>query len=480
MKRSPYDVQLAALNASRGHTGFAYFMEQGLGKSGTLILDFLNLVAEGKLHRLVIVSPPSFKGGWVDEIEEWGFDVEPFVYQAGNDGMNDAFLKRKFTKPPVLIINYESLRPKVVKVGGRNTYVWSNGMNFVQQFTEGRKWMLGVDESVQIATFDAAQTVGVMLLAEKSQYQRLLSGKPQRKGPHDLWSQYRTIGHMFMGYFQFKNSFCQTGGFKGKQIIGSMNEGHLAELIDPFTFRATKADWTDLPPKVYMPPQEYELTKEMAGMYKSMHDDFVLWLNEEEYVTVDAAITKYIKLAQIQAGFVFDAEKKVRVLVDPKKNPRMSLLENLLSDSIPGKAVVVYSHKPVRAMLLEKFEKLRPVFIHGGMTDEEISANKKTFNNDRDCRIICITKAAKYGHTLLGDQSTPDHACADMVFFENTYNSDDRSQLEDRSHRHGQKQDSMRYWDMFGTPLDKMMIQALQRNENVFRAVFSKLRKTGR
>ena len=63
----------------------------------------------------------------------------------------------------------------------------------------------------------------------------------------------------------------------------------------------------------------------------------------------------------------------------------------------------------------------RRAFIRGSMTTDEVEAEKLRFNTDRNCRVIFITKAAKYGHTLLGDQSDPKHACSTEVFFENTY-----------------------------------------------------------
>jgi hypothetical protein len=61
--------------------------------------------------------------------------------------------------------------------------------------------------------------------------------------------------------------------------------------------------------------------------------------------------------------------------------------------------------------------------------------------------------------------------------FENTYSLDDRSQIEDRIHRHGQTADSVLYVDICGTSLDRNAIRALQRKENVFQAVFSKIGK---
>lgn len=482
MIRQPYGVQKAAFNAAQGKRGFNFYMEQGLGKTGVVLTEFAQLVAEGLATRLVVFCPNSFKKGWEDEAKEWGFDFDFYLFQSGDEWGQNQFLKKNYTKPPVVVINYEGARPKIIPDPAdrrKKKVIWNDGMKFIDKFVEGRKCYLAIDESIQISGHDSLQTVGVDLLADKFQYVRNLSGKPIKQGPHDLFSQLRVIRAINMNYYVFKNLFCKMGGFKGKVVEGAMNEEGLAAILDPVTFRATKADWTDLPPKVYN-IREYELTPEQKKQYKAMHDDFILWLNEEEYVSIDAALTKYIKLAQIQAGFIFDADKNVRPLVDPAKNPRLALLETILRDEVPGKAIVVYNHKPVRNMLAERFEKLRPVFIHGGMTDDEISESKRCFNTQRDHRVIFITKAAKYGHTLLGNQDRVEDACSDMVFYENTYHLDDRSQLEDRAHRHGQEQEFMRYWDLAGTPLDRDAVKALARKESIFQAVFAPLRKTGR
>jgi len=300
MKREPYAVQIAALNASNGARGFNYFMEQGLGKTGTAFMDFLERVAEGNATRMVVFCPPSFKGGWKAEAEEWGFNVDVFAYEAGNDWDNNKFLNKKYDRPPVLVINYESMRPKITGKGKAKKIVEGAGAEYIRKFIAGRNCFLAIDESIQISTFDAAQTVGAIILAKEFAYVRNLSGKPIKLGPQDLWSQMRAIGQLEgKNYYSFKGMFCRMGGYLNKKVLGSMNEDVLEELMAPHTFRATKADWTDLPPKSYA-AREYQLGPELTRHYNTMFNEFMVWLDSGEYVTIEAAITKYMKLAQIQ------------------------------------------------------------------------------------------------------------------------------------------------------------------------------------
>jgi len=460
--RDPHPVQIEALKRSNGALGFAYFMEQGLGKTYTSYLDFKDRLAERNATRMVVFCPNSFKSGWVDDAYDSGIgdDFDFHVYESGS-WANDAFLRREYKKPPVMIMNYEAARTDAAQ-------------EVVKKFTANRNVFCVADESIQIKTHNSLTTRSLLELGKEMRYTRILSGKPVTQGPHDLWAQMRFIKQLNgRNFYAFKTAFCKMGGFKMKQVVGVQNEDILAELIERHIFRATKAQWTDLPPKTYT-AREYKLSPEMKRMYDQMYNDFVLWLNEDENVSVDAAITKYIKLAQIQCGWIYDEAGKFRELVPIANNPRLNLLDDVISNEIVGKTIVVYHHRPVYDMLMGKFDHLNPAWIKGQMSPDEISAQKVRFNNDPNCRTIFLQDvASKYGHTLLGHGDGSEHRCFTTLFFENSYSLDTRSQIEDRNHRHGQTADSVSYIDLIGTPLDRDAVRALQRKENVFQAIFS-------
>lgn len=477
-------VQKAALQRSAGAAGFAYFMEQGLGKTLTSYADFMERVAERTATRLLVVCPNSFKSGWVEDAEKHGVDLDFFVWQAGMHNYLRAWIRRGFKKPPCLIVNWEAIRPIIKKEGKKKKTVIPNELTELIfeyiQAVEGRG-MVVYDESILAAQFDSAQTTGALLIQKEFNFSRILSGKPIKQGPHDLWSQMRLAKQLNgRDYYSFKTAFCKMGGFKMKQVMGAQNQDILSELIEPHVFRATKTDWTDLPPKVWT-MREYTLTPEMKSMYDSMYHDFVLWLNTEEVVTVDAAITKYIKLAQIQCGWIYDADGKVRWLVPDERNPRLNLLKETIGNEVSGKVAIPYHHKPVFDQLLRNMGgEAECAWIKGGMAPEEVTEQKRRFNEDRNVRYILLqTKASKYGHTLLG-LPEPGQMCYTMIPYENTYSLDDRSQIEDRIHRHGQIADSVLYLDLIGTKLDRDCVRALQRKEDVFQSVFAPLRSKPR
>jgi hypothetical protein len=361
----------------------------------------------------------------------------------------------------VLIVNYEAIRSHKTQ-------------EYIRQFIHNRFSWITFDESIQLKTNNSAQTIAAITLSKYFDYKRIMSGKPITQGPHDLWGQMRAIGQLDgKNYYAFKTAFCRMGGFKMKQVIGAQNEEILYGLISPHVFRATKTDWTNLPPKLYS-QREYELPPNMRAMYKQMEKDFVLWLDNGDDVTVDAAITKYIKLAQISSGFIIREDGGVEDLVAPMQNPRVRLLKDIIEEEVTGKVVVAYHHRHTLNILREVLKFNYPAIIQGGMTEEQIRAEKDRFNDRPECRIMFAQiKAAKYGHTLLGG-AEPENRCSTMIFFENTYSLDDRSQVEDRIHRHGQTSNNVLYVDMFGTSLDYKVNRALQRKESIFQSVFNR------
>lgn len=456
-------VQKKAIEAAKSQTGFAYFMEMGLGKTLTVLTEFLQLVDTNGVQRLVVVCPNSFKQGWVEEMKKHIIPVYAFIYDSGDDISQAAFLRRNFTMPPVLIVNYEAIRRPQTQA-------------YISKFVGQRIAMIVFDESIQIKTYNSQQTKAALMLAPLFRYRRILSGKPISQGPHDLWAQMRAIGALNgQPYFPFKTTFCKMGGFKAKKVVGAQNEELLAAKIDPYVFRATKTEYTDLPPKIYT-SRSYTLSPPLMEKYKSMEHDFVVWLSDEKNVSVDAFITKYIKLAQIQCGFIIDDGGAVNTLVQPEENPRFTLLKEIVDDVV-GKVIIPYKHRYTFTILNRVLAEYNPAHIRGNMNDTEIGAQKRAFNEDPKCRIILLQiQAGKYGHTLLGGPE-PENRCSTMVFAENSYSLDDRSQIEDRMHRHGQTADSCLYIDLWGTKLDREVTMALQRKESVYKAVFDHIGK---
>lgn len=454
-------VQIAALDFARDKPGVGWFLEQGLGKTLCALTEYSWYSELGEADRMIVVAPNTFKQGWVDEIEKHGFSFNVHVFQSAKKEKAGLFVNTRHNRPPVFIVNYEAIRlPNVLKA--------------VCMWAQRGKAYLVIDESIQIKGNRSAQTKAVHKLAYVSRWKRLLTGRPQTQGPHDLWGQLRAID-LFPGqnFYAFRGTFCVMGGYMQKEVVRAKNPEVLAQIMAPAVFQAKKKDWLPELPRKDSTIRDYRMSTEQWAQYSSMEHEFLLYL-ENNVVTVDVAIAKYEKLAQIQTGFIYDSASDVHPLVKPADNPRLNLLKQLLEDEVEGKCCIVYRHRPVLNMLVEALADYRPAWIMGRMKPEEVEEQKARFNRDPACRIILLqAEASKYGHTLI---ATPEDPCRTMIFFENSYSADTRDQIEDRIHRRGQTGEYVLYIDLSGSDLDRRIVKALQRKDALYRSVFKNLK----
>jgi len=472
---SPLDpVQHAALAFARGKPGVGWFLEQGLGKTLLALAEFHALTLQNKVDRMIIICPNSFKLGWVEEIAKHGFDFDAHVFRTAKRAEATEFVGRTHSGPPVLIINYEAARLKGVLTG------------LIKWASRGKTYLV-IDESIQIKSppNKSQQTKAVLSLTTWGpstkeplyiRYVRILTGRPQTQGPQDLWGQLYAIG-LFQNknFYSFRGDYCVMGGWNNKEVLKAKNQDHLAATMAPVVFQAKKADWLPSLPRKDATTRDYEMSGEQKRQYKSMEEEFLLEI-ESGTITVDVAIAKYSKLAQIQTGFIYDEEGYAHELVDPSENPRINLLRQILEEEVNGKTVVVYRHRAMLPVLIKALVDYDPAWIKGGMKPDEIEEQKSRFNNNSDCRIIlaqCV--ASKYGHTLLAGPAEEDR-CRTMIFFENSYSADTRDQIEDRIHRRGQTGEYVLYIDLSGSELDRRIVRALQRKDALYRSVFRNLK----
>lgn len=457
LKHEPYEVQARALQMSAGKAGFAYFMEMGLGKTATLIADFLREKEAGQVDALVVVAPNSLLGNWASEVNYWPKDEHKLKVSVWPN------------KEPadVYVLNYEAF-----SVGG------ATGIGFVAGLLDKHQGrvMLSLDESTQIKNYQSGRSKALLSLARSSNMQRLLSGAPLIQGPQDLWAQLKFIGALYkVNFFQFRNRYCQLGGYMGKQIVGpnKENAAELSALISTCAFRAKKADWLDLPEKTYY-TRPVKLSAPFLRTYKDMASELLLVMGDSE-VSADMAITLMLKLQQISSGFVIDDEGVTHRIDGP--NAKLNELLQIIDTEVDTKVVVPVYFRESQAILTEAFDKagIKYARIVGGMTKEEIESEKKRFNEDASVRVVIAqTSSQKYGHTLLGTAEVP---CHTTIFYENTFSLDDRLQMEDRNHRIGQKH-GVNCIDLTCSPIEQKAVNALQAKESVAEVIVDAIRNT--
>lgn len=444
-------MQLAALEKANEKPDFAFFMEMGLGKTAVVLAEFINLYMKDKVQGLMVVCDYSLTSNWIDELSKWGLENK-FNYAIWPN-----YPKKGDTRPWMWVLYHEAF-----SVGG------AKAVGLTQGILLKYDTYLVIDESIAIKNHKsvrndaylgrAKQTRGMRNLAK---YRRLLSGWPQTQGPHDLWAQMMFIHATNRNFYAWRNRYCVMGGFKNKKVVGTKNEDELTELVGTVSFRALKADWTDLPPKIYANPRMVRLTPKQQKFYHDMLNEMVVELPDDREVAVRMAVTRMLKLQQISSGFIFDEEGGV-FEIDGVNNKIKALLEFM--DQINGKVIIPCVFTPSLDIVQDALKKYNPVILRGGMTPDEISEAKHKFNNyDEFVPIVCQMQTGRYGHTLLG---TDNRRCATTFFYENSFDLNDRIQIEDRNHRHGQDT-PVTYVDCISSDAEIAVIKALQYKKNL-------------
>ena len=465
-----FEVQRKALEAAWGKSGFAFFLEQGLGKTLTVWQEFHEYVTHEMADVLVIVCPRSLRGAWRDEAQEWGYPYPVILMDSDKKAIKAIGLLKR-GQPFALVMHYEQ-----VLTHGKRILDWL--------LTQGKKVYLALDESVRIKNHNSVVGTQLYMTANgrdrvrhgkgwryfdtgtRVAFKRVLSGTPAPQGPHDLWNQFKFLGMMEKTpYFAFRNTYCRMGGYMGKQVTGAQNLDILRMRTGNYAFRAKKVDWTDLPEKISMPPREIDLTESQRRAYLEIMHDFVIELGPEDFITVEMAITVKNKLQQICSGWVYDNEKNVRELVPLAENPKLQEARTVIEE-VDTKLLVFYFFRPTKVYLEQLAQEMGidHVFLESGLSDDEFDARKRRFNTEDGVKVaFCQTDAVKEGHTLLGTEAMP---CHTTLFVENTYSLYARSQAEDRNHRHGQR-NVVTYYDIASSREDKAIIKALQKKKDL-------------
>jgi SNF2 family DNA or RNA helicase len=447
----PYQVQLEALKRSQGRKYFAYFMEMGLGKTATILAEYATLLQQGLVDNLLVICPNSLKTVWLDEMDKVGFPESVQRFASDNSG---SYMSFDYDKPTVVVMNYERCI--------------TNGSNpFMMKFLLQHRTMLVIDESTQIKNPQARRTRVLINASKIAAFVRLLSGQPIVQGPHDLWSQFRCLGECSgMNYYVFRNTFCQMGGFLGKQIMGPKKEkvGELNALLNRVSFRAKKDDWLDLPKQIYT-TRHVTMTKEQQKHYNHMKKFLITMIANKE-IDAQMVITQMIKLQQISSGFLIDAEHRVHAI--PGGNPKLEILDEIM-DEATGKVLIFTHFRESTRSIREHLNRFNPALIEGGMAPEVIRGQRDKFEHCADSRVmVCQVQSSKYGLTLLGGPG--EDRCATTVFYENSFSLDSRIQAEARNHRIGQDKPVL-YIDLPASDIERVVVKALHKKQDVATAI---------
>lgn len=430
-KTQPREVQLKALEAAACRPYFGYVMEPGLGKTATAIYEMEILNRDNKVTDVIVTCPKSIIGTWLREIGTHGHYEQWEIYRWDADS----------SKPHVEQVHApESGEPTmrwfITNIDSINHPAgWRAAYSFVMR---SNQCAMIVDESSTIKNMDAKRTLQALILGEQCKYRRILNGTLIAHTPMDVFAQFTFLDtSIFYGwsFATFRGHYAITGGYKQREIYGYTNQDELAHIIGQHTYRATKEEWLDLPPRIFQ-TREITLSKGTWKLYDQIANDMVVQLSEEKAITVDMVAKRIIKLRQLVGGWVLEDKDAVPPGV---KRQALSMctekLEDFMGyvDEARGTKGIVwcqFTHEILN--LYEVLMKMgfKVVKYHGDMKTKERDAAENAFERG-DAQIILVQNdTGSMGLTLNAASWSYMYSNPSYLLF--------RQQLTERNYRDGQ------------------------------------------
>ncbi len=470
-KIKPWKHQLDAVEKSLPFSNFAFLMEPGCGKSGTMITR----LRHHKVNKVIIFAPPIVVPNWLDEWQKHSFlDKNRVVALLGPGGKRLKTFEERKGAAQVFVTNYESL-------------------SMAPLFAAFKSWdpeVLVWDESHKLKSTKAKRSKLADQLANPQLYKErrakphgfILTGTAILNSPMDIFQQFKimdggeTFGTnewMFRArYFINRNAGNPRVKFPdwqpktlAKDGIDSI--GEINRLILAKAFKATKEECLDLPAEHNI-PVKVPLGKEQARVYQEMKKDLVAYYRSKACVA-SLAITKLGRLMEICSGFVtvegLPGEPRKRLRLDdvPKLEALEELLETITED--PKAKVIVWAvYRGNYPMIREVFDrlKLKYVEVHGDVKDKDAAV--KAFNQDPSV----VGFIGHPGSGGIGINLT----CAGFdITYSRSHGLADYLQAKARNHRGGSKEaghDKIVHYELIcENTVDSICLQKLQNKEDM-------------
>lgn len=440
-KLQPWEHQLNAMKKANFGKGFAYFMEQGTGKTKTVLDEAQVIASQGNLDSVLIICPKSLMGTWKDEIMTHCVNYRISLWKDKEVYGQGDF---RFT-----IINIDA-----IKLEKGFVYAYNNLSS---------NSMLILDESTSIKNFKAQRTQFALRLAKQARFRRILTGTPITKNPLDLYSQMLFLDPWFWAgssYYAFRNRYAILGGYKGKEVVGFRDLDRLQSQIDPYCFRVKKEQCLDLPPKIYS-TRYLEMKKDQKSKYKELKKELgQVTMNEQTGVIYTKTMVTLGKMHQLVGGNLDNMQYDCNKIEE---------CVNILSEG-SGKTLIWCKYINEIKRLKDTLEDngFKVGTYHGSVSLKQREQNKADFNTGDMDVLILQYACGGVGLTL--------NAASTVIFYSNDYSYADRIQAEDRCHRGGQTK-SVNYIDLVcKKTIDLKILNIIKNKKSLSDAVMEGLR----
>lgn len=434
---------------------YALFLEMGLCKTSITIHNFGILFKKDLITGVIIFAPKGVHLQWIlDQIPE---------HLDGSIRLNLILWDKKaeYTRADLFV-------PGVLNVFALNidTILTDGGAEAAALFIRlhlGKVFFI-IDESHRIKNYGAETTKAMVKLRKYVAYRRVLTGTPIAKNLADIWSQMMFLDPKIIGIDTmavFKARFCIMGGYENRTIVESKNIEEFYRLIAPHAYRLTKAEATDLPPKMYS-KYKYVMDKKTQAKYDDMKHSYMMQIDAG---TIEAKnhLSCVIKLQQLLSGFItLDLKNHTIEMVSMQ---RAEIVVDMLNQ-IGGQCIIWCAFIPDIHILKPFIEK---------QTGEEVAllANYRDYTQRKTKYTLLNPTSGGTGLNLQFSTAGDNNA----IYYNNTERSLPRWQSEDRIWRTGMG-GTAQIWDIVAhKSVDQGVLNNLKEKKDLADLVLDDIRK---
>jgi SNF2 family DNA or RNA helicase len=498
-KIKPYPHQRIATSLLILNPEYALFMEQGTGKTKSLI-DALNYlyIKEG-VSKVVIFAPISvIYSTWIKEIEKnqtVPFKVFPAIdgsrkertavinrwLLSTKDKLNYLFLSYDFwwrllpifRKLPGEVegaryfgVKFKGYAEKLKKLfsqarfsskirkkliaeleflaarsSGKFRKLFSDALLALQIIDQVEVTV--ADESHKIKNSSSKRAKGIYYLSWASKRKYLLTGTPITRSPMDIYGQFLFFHPViFRSREAFRAYFIDS--YDSVERVNFSTREEFKKLVDGFSFIVEKEDvLKDLPPKRFL-TRDVVLSKETTKLYLEVERELVAKVRglrregkEDEAIVIVSHIFSLIrKLNQLASGFVIDADGKP-IAVSKEK---LEVIEDILEERGRKQTVIWSVHNFEVERIREFLEKRgwKVAKLDGTVPSEVRKEIVNAFQDGNFQVLVANPLSAGTGLNL---------TAADAAIYSSLdYKLDAFLQSQDRIHRIGQEAERVDYF----------------------------------
>lgn len=431
-KTKPFSHQVDGVKFGLNRGKFLLCDDQGLGKTKQIIDWAGCLKATGVTGKvLIICGVNSLKYNWQSEIEthsdERGYVLGTRYRKNGNiyegslnDKLSDLDNLSEF-KERFIITNIETIRGGAKKIS-KTKYTFPVAEKLRALCDSGDISIIAFDECHKSKNPASLQGRAMSLIS--AEYMCAMSGTPLMNNPLDLYFPLNWLGYENHSHYQFKNHYCNMGGYGGHEVVGYKNLDELRDLMGAVMLRRLKMEVLDLPEKIRQ-LEVVDMTPKQASVYHEVHSGIMSEIHKVKFS--DNPLSMLIRLRQATGytGILSDT------IQESAKLDRMEELVEELAES--GQKCIVFSNwSNITEVARDRLAKYNPAYITGDTKSEVRMSEVNRFQNDPNCKVIIGTIGAMgTGLTLTAAQT--------VIFLDSPWNRALKDQAEDRAHRIGTK-----------------------------------------